>query len=465
VLPFRAYQNRWIDDRELFKLAVKSARIGFTFGTAGEAVFDCLEHPKTTWVYLAAAKHQALEFIEEAVTPIAKAMREVAHTFPVEKFADEMGESEYLQHKVKFRNDSRIIALPSNPRTARGYPGNVILDEFAHHEDSYSIWAAMTRQIALGHKIRVLSTPNGQQGKFYDLAKDFGLADGVPPVPNPLFKDDWSCHWIDAPMAIAQGCPIDLKKMRNLMKDDDTFNQEFMCIFNASTGAWLPLELIANSEDAAATVDWPAGYEPVGPLYGGIDVAREHDKTVLWVDEQLGEISITRLVLRLHGMPFPDQQRMLQPWVKRLTRCALDSTGMGIALYDYLNEACPGRMMGVNFAGTNDNGVKLKTDLAVRIKQKMEKAHSRIPRDPEIRQAFQAIKREATPSGVKFDAPRIEMDTSASQGPRRKAWGHADEFWAKALADLAADQPVYHLKGVAATLGEPVMAGMDRLWG
>jgi phage FluMu gp28-like protein len=64
-----------------------------------------------------------------------------------------------------------MLALPANPRTARGYPGNAILDEFGHHEDSYAIWAAVARQVALGHKLRVLSTPNGEQGKFFDLAQ------------------------------------------------------------------------------------------------------------------------------------------------------------------------------------------------------------------------------------------------------------------------------------------------------
>jgi hypothetical protein len=124
------------------------------------------------------------------------------------------------------------------------------------------------------------------------------------------------------------------------------------------------------------------------------------------------------------------------------TRTAIDSTGMGIALYDSLNEEVGGRVMGINFAGTNDHGVKMKTDLAIRMKKRFEKHLDRIPEntvDPQIRQELMAIKREATASGVTFDAPRIEVDTAIAGGKRKKVYSHADIFWAKALADFAAD--------------------------
>jgi phage FluMu gp28-like protein len=460
VLKLRPYQQRWIDDETRFKGAVKSARIGFSFGTGVEAILDCLAR-KTTWTVLSASRAQSVEFVDQVQQNIA-AIGATATAYR-DSFADDLGATDITQTRVEFLNGSRIIALPANPRTARGYPGNAILDEFAHHADSYSIWAAVTRQVALGHKLRVLSTPNGQQGKFFDLAAEFGLTDGIAPKPNPLRAGPWSWHWIDAPLAVGEGCPIDLKEMRDLIQDEDTFAQEFLCAFLKAQGAWLPLELIARCESDEATVDWPSGYEPVGPLYGGIDVARDRDKTVLWIDEALADVAVTRLVLRLHAMPFPDQQRALEPWVSRCTRVAIDSTGMGVGLYDYLSEACPGRVMGVNFAGSNDAGVKLKTDLAIRIKRRMEKGLSRIPRDPEIRQALGAIKREPTSTGVRFDAPRLEVESTIAGGARRKVYSHADEFWAKALADLAAEQPLYRLAEVGALVGRPLTAGMREL--
>ncbi len=37
----------------------------------------------------------------------------------------------------------RIIALPANPMTARGFTGDVLLDEFAMHRDDEAIWSAL----------------------------------------------------------------------------------------------------------------------------------------------------------------------------------------------------------------------------------------------------------------------------------------------------------------------------------
>jgi hypothetical protein len=94
--------------------------------------------------------------------------------------------------------------------------------------------------------------------------------------------------------------------------------------------------------------------------------------------------------------------------------------------------------MGINFAGSNDQGVKIKTDMAIRMKTRMEKHLDRIPASADIRQAMLAVKREPSGSGVKFDAPQIEIDSPSAGGGKRKMLGHADEFWAKAMASLAA---------------------------
>jgi phage FluMu gp28-like protein len=113
-----------------------------------------------------------------------------------------------------------------------------------------------------------------------------------------------------------------------------------------------------------------------------------------------------------------------------------------------LNLENEGRLMGVSFGGSNDDGVKMKTDLAIRIKKRLEQQRSRLPYDLQIRAELQAIKRQATPSGVTFDAPRIEVDTAVAGGVKKKLFAHADAFWAKALADLAGDGGACLLSGV-----------------
>jgi phage FluMu gp28-like protein len=470
AMALRPYQVRWVQDDARFKIAVKSARIGFSFATALEAVLDCLRNSNTTWTVLSASKAQSVEFIETCHR-LLELLAGTAELYQDEDWHDEFGSIEAIQQRITFSNGARIIALPANPRTARGYPGNAILDEFAHHEESYAIWAAVTRQVALGHKVRVLSTPNGEQGKFFDLCKELGLTDGFAPENNFDVHKGWSIHWIDASMAIADGCPINMQEMRDLIKDDDIVNQEFYCAFLKSGGAWIPLDLIQRAESDMATLEWPGGYAARGLLYGGIDVGRFSNRTTFWLKEKLGDVLITRMAIALHNMPFPELARTLAPWVKMSQVTALDSTGMGIGLFDLLTEACPGRVMGVNFAGSSrirdekkkkhpalssvaDGAVRLKVDIAMRLKQSLESSRERIPYSLDIRTELQAVKRTATASGVSFEAPQIAIDTGLAGGKKQKAFAHADHFWGCGLATYAAESNVIVL-GIQSSAASP----------
>ena len=79
------------------------------------------------------------------------------------------------------------------------------------------------------------------------------------------------------------------------------------------------------------------------------------------------------------------------------------------------------RVEGVLFTGPN----KLK--LATLIKQSFEDRKSRIPMaDEKLRSDLHLVRKIASPTG----APRFDADHDAN--------GHADRFWAKALACLAA---------------------------
>ena len=467
AMQLRPYQVRWVLDEARFKVAVKSARIGFSFATALEAVLDCIAHPKATWTVLSASKAQSVEFVETCRSHI-QLMGEVAELYGDERFVDLVSGVEDYQMRVSFPNGARIIALPANPRTARGYPGNAILDEFAHHEHSYAIWAAVIRQTALGHKLRALSTPNGEQGKFFDLARDFGMIDGVEPAVNPFVKGPWSAHWVDVELAVAEGCPINIEEMRAGVGDEDTWNQEFRCVFLKSAGAWLPPELIVTCEHDSASVELQPMLRMLGFVTCGIDVARDHDATCFWMDEKIGDVTWTRHVLWLHSMSFPKQFETLLPLVTMCDRGAIDATGMGIALYDMLNEALPGRIIGVNFGGTKPReepglaasvkseeagkSIRMKVDLAIRLKKKMEEAKVRLPAgSQQIRNELASVKRESTGGGVRFEAPRIEVDSAVAGGSKKKRFAHADAFWAKALSEYAAETMVTSTDFTAST--------------
>src|SRR4030095_6125904 len=68
----------------------------------------------------------------------------------------------------------RIKILPANPRTARGFSGDLILDEFAFHDDSAAIWEAAEPILSANTDFlcRIASTPNGRHNMFYRLITD-----------------------------------------------------------------------------------------------------------------------------------------------------------------------------------------------------------------------------------------------------------------------------------------------------
>jgi phage FluMu gp28-like protein len=453
-----------VDDNSQLKLVVKARQIGYSFAATLRAVLRCLER-KTTWIFLSKGERQSrllMEKVQEHIQTCGIVARASESTF----FEGAM----IKQLETRFPNGSVIYGLPANPDTARGYSGNVTLDEFAFHADADKIYAALYPTITRGYCLEVISTPNGQQGKFFELAKAAGLVDqevgsrrleigASSPTsyfPLPTSACHWSSHCCDIYAAIRQGLKIDLDLLRSGCDDESTWLQEYCCQFVSTAENFIPPELIAASLSAEASPSTPpqllaSARGPYRDFFLGIDIGRHHDRTVFWLDEvqvpgagfqvpgfspdtwhlapDTSCISIARLVRSFREVPFDEQlafaRELLslrrgdgQPLVRR---ASIDSTGMGAPLAETLAREFGPRLEPVVFTPA------VKEDLAYRTKRRLENHLSLLPDTREIRRAFSAVKRLVTPSGnLRFDADRTEA-------------GHADEFWAKALADLAAD--------------------------
>jgi phage FluMu gp28-like protein len=483
------YQRRWVEDRSSLKMVVKARQIGYSFAATLQALLRCLER-KTTWIFLSKGERQS-KLLMEKVQEHIQSCGIVAQAFESSFFE---GASQ-KQLEVRLPNGSVIYGLPSNPDTARGYSGNVTLDEFAFHADAAKIYSALFPSITRGYSLEVISTPNGQQGKFFELAKATGLtevrianselrvAKDKAPIRDSLLATRWSPHWCDVYEAVRQGLKINIELLRAGCDDESTFQQEFCCQFVSTAENFFSPELLAACLSAEARTDTPAHqlasargakeqglvvsdkglekafsnhYPPTtSHCFLGIDIGRHHDRTVLWLDEVQqvsgsrrevsGEnpgtwpptpdtcLSIARLVRTLDRAPFAEQlecaRELLrlerpdgQPLVRR---AAIDATGIGAMLAETLAEEFGPRVEPVTFTAA------MKENLAYRTRRRMEKQLSLLPDTQDVRRAFSAVKRVVTPSGnLRFDAVRT-------------AAGHADEFWAKALADLAAEsEPV-----------------------
>jgi phage FluMu gp28-like protein len=126
----------------------------------------------------------------------------------------------------------------------------------------------------------------------------------------------------------------------------------------------------------------------------------------------------------MQNMRKSDQEKILWPWIDRCDRTCIDNTGLGIGWVDDAQDKFgESRVEGVTFTGP------VKEALAYPLRGSMEDRTMRIPYDPKIRADLRQVTKQVTPSGnIRFTAERT-VD------------GHADHFWALALAKQAASSP------------------------
>ena len=423
------YQMRWLNDKSRLKAGMFARQTGKTFMATYEVVCDCLGAElvgaKARWVILSRGERQAREAMEEGVKRHLEAFHvvyESKESVSIEpKPVEEAGKSGYLEQvavrslEVKLPGGSRITALPANPDTARGFSASVLLDEFAFHADSRKIWAALFPLISAGHKLRVVSTPNGKANKFHELMTD-RKAD-----------DPWSRHVVDIHQAVAEGLPRDVELLRRGLGDPDAWAQEYELEWLDGASAWLPYDLLAGIEDERAGD--PEGYAG-GPTFIGNDIGARRDLWVAWVWERVGDVLWTREVRVLRRASFAEQAATLDELVARYRpqRIAMDQTGMGEAPTEAAKRRHGTRRVeGVLFTADS------KQRLATLLKQHAEDRKMRIPVDPAVRADLHSLRRVATPAGnVRFDV---------HGGSDGKGGGHADRAWAAALGLHAADVP------------------------
>lgn len=440
IIEFLPYQRRWLADRSRFKVGMFARQTGKTFTNCAEVTESCIDAEaagrRVRWVILSRGERQAKEAMETGVKPFTRAFWELYRGVLKGK-APEVREDEYRVNdaayrmfEVEFPGGSKITALPANPDTARGFSANVLLDEFAFHQDSKAIWGALFPVISrAGLVLRVVSTPNGKANKFYDLMTE---------VDSP-----WSRHVVDIYQAVEQGLDRNIDELRAGIGDADLWAQEYELKWLDEASAWLDFELIRACEtdepcrivhvdfpDGAYTVARAIGADPAPPrgrVYVGMDIARRKDLTCIWVDELLGDVLYPREIITMRRAPFHAQHAELDRIIRRdnPARVCIDQTGMGedFVEHEQLRQGAS-RIEGVLFTGDR------RFALASLLKERMEDRRRRIPAgDRDIRDDLHSITKAVTATG----SVRLVHDGQSD--------GHGDRFWASALACNAADEP------------------------
>ena len=424
------YQTRWVEDRAGLKVIEKARRIGISWAEA----YDAVQHARSPRsagggnVYYQAYN---LEMTRGFIRDCAHWVQELqggagAPGAPGESPAGDDPRSLHA-FRIVFASGHEILAMTSAPRTfrSRGRPGDLaIVDEAAFVNDLGQVLKAALAFRLWGGRAHVISTHNGEANPFATLCRD--LREGARPgslhrvtlreaLGEGLFRR--ICEEKDQPWSAAAEAAWEAELRAEY---GHHAAEELDCIPSAGAGAWLAWDAIRACEDDRAGD--PTAFAG-GAAAIGVDVARRRDLWVAAVLESVGDVLWLRELVVERGIPFSQQRAIVGDLAARYRplRIAVDQTGMGEAVVEQLQEDL-GRTMvdGVLMTGPR------RLDTATALRQAVEDRRLRIPAEGDLRRDLHAVRAEAGPTG----APRLLAERTGTDG-------HADRFWALALACAA----------------------------
>lgn len=441
LISMRGYQQTVFWDHETkTQILHWSRQTGKSYTLSAWAVDRLLRFPGRLVTVLSNSKDNGAEF--------ALKCEEVCRKLGVAADLEDLSEDltyEGMRFEIKIAigdKVGRIKILAANPRTARGFSGDLILDEFAFHEDSRAIWAAAEPIISSNPDFlcRIASTGNGRLNMFYQL-----ISEGRIPYYRVRRSDAWARGELKIYSAV-DGREITPAEAREEASDKRAYDQNYECTFEDESMPLLTQELISAAERVDGLVadrgEWSLSsihrmYRAEGPLEAGYDVGRFVDLAVICVFERVGNIRRQIAELIMEGMRLPDQlvQARVVCNMPRLRRMEIDMTGLGLGVFETLeDEFGPAKIGGVNFSNTEPVTDRIRTEgrkaLTARVTEIMatdmlgcfEDKSIEIMADPDLRDDLRKPEKVTSAGG------RVSIAAS------RDAKGHADRFWGMALA-------------------------------
>ena len=455
------WQDAYIRSMARFIAIVKSRRVGWSFICSLKGLIKAMDPERIGYTkqFVSYNEEDALEKIS-----YAKQFYESIPDCDAKKKLITDNKSMLCFQDKNGITQSRLISIPCRP--PRGKGGDISLDEFAIYNPKMQklVYDAALPVISRGGTIEMGSSPLGKIGQFYDILTDKSTYDyeryNIP---------WWFCRdlCVDVPTAVkvAPSLPTEervatfgTKIIQQILQNNDyeTFRQEYECDFIDSSESYIPLDLIyANTPgkrdgdlDLSACekmdddeyweynrgIDFQTykdlssailNYNPEKhgeTLFLGFDVGRTHDATAIHIIGKMADgkkRDFARIELR--NVDFESQENIILQAYKELPvyRGRMDMTGIGRPVYERLHKKLGDRLEGVVFTPEE------KEIMAIDVKRGLEQHEFLLSNDKEFHRQIHSIKR--TSNGGKYfryDAERNEK-------------GHADSFWAWALANSA----------------------------
>jgi phage FluMu gp28-like protein len=427
---FLGFQANWLSDRSRMKLAEKSRQIGFSWCDAYDTV---METAGVDWLFdcwVSSRDQIQAQLYGEDCKMWARVLEIVATDFG-ESLLDTESGRKISALRLQLANQRSVWNLSSNVDAQAGKRGTRKMDEFALNPENRRLFAIGYPGITWGGRLVIFSTHRGSNNYFNELIRE------IREKNNPK---GFSLHRITLEDALRDGLLVKLKQswrridpadprlllneddyaqmVRNECADEETWQQEYMCNPADDASAFLEYEQIIKCRYRPEEAWQTDLADAKGELFIGVDIGRRHDLTVIWVLEKLGDVFYTRRVTEMRRERFDAQEAELYSFLAlpQVRRCCIDETGLGIQFVERAKTFYGYKVEGIMFTP------RVKEELAYPMRTAFEELRVRIPDDRFITADLRAVKKETTLSGnVRFAADR---------GPN----GHADRFWALALA-------------------------------
>ncbi len=452
------WQDDFIKNRSRFICLLKSRQTGFSFIVSAKGLVKALDPARTKYT------KQFVSYNEDDAQEKIRYAREFYESIPNKYKKRLVRESTTMLEfeDIGGKTTSRLISLPCRP--PRGKNGDVCLDEYAIYLPRLSkeIYTAASFCTLRRGCIEVGSTPLGTIGKFYEICTDREKYASFDRYFIPWWYAKVMCKDVKQAVQLAKNMNTEERvytfgtdRLIALYENStiEDFQQECECTFIDSSSSYISLELIyANTpgrreEDIPANIDnddeyfeakrdvevkvfkdadeLVLNYNPDihgKPLFMGADIGRTHDATSFYIIGNHNEKKRSVLRIELRNTTFDVQKNIYRKLMNQLPiyRSCIDMGGIGRDLAETLHNEYGERVEPFAFT------MQSKEVLAMAVKTGLERNEFELENDREFHAQIHSIKRTPSSGGsFRYDAERNEK-------------GHADSFWAWALANHAA---------------------------
>lgn len=444
------YQSRWIEDQSILMLMEKSRRIGISYASSYKIVREHSRATRTQDTWVSSRDETTARLFVADCKGFCRILKTAA-----EDIGKRLVEKESV-YALSFANGTDLNSVASNPDVFAGKGGDVVLDEFALRSDPRGVYAIASPTIDWGGSMFIISTHRGSKNFFNELCEE------AKHKGNPK---GFSHHRVTLEDALNQGflwklqskiakskpndprLDMDEADYFNYQKsraaDDETFLQEYMCVPSDDNSAFLSYDLIATCElrhpdtmtvDTEETRDFSGRKGSIrtlrlyddatiarlpGELFVGVDIGRVHDLTVIWVYCRMMGVLMPVAIIEMASVEFARQEAELYRYLpmRTMRRCCIDQTGIGRQFTERAQiKFGKYRVEGIAFTSM------AKEEMAYPVRAAFEDRSLRVPSDDKMVADLRAIKKISTAG----DNVRFAADRGAN--------GHADRFWALALA-------------------------------